>query len=255
LFYLFFLASHAYSLVFVIICVKLFLRIALPDLKEECIHYLHIDPAKEPVPVEPGIHYFMGGILVDAAHRTNVKNVYAAGECSCQYHGANRLGGNSMLGAIYGGITAVTSALADYGEGNVHHQDRPLYGYSAETSADYYTGYMERLTGCLTKGLGIIRTERGLLQAIEEIETLQKSKDIPVIMRDKILLGLAMLKSALGRRESRGSHYREDYPHTNTICRKTSTAYFNAGNIIIGFQAVPQLKEERDEEITQNFEI
>lgn len=81
----------------------------LSDLREECRHYLHKDPIKEPVPVEPGIHYFMGGILVDRNHRTNIRNVYAAGECACQYHGANRLGGNSLLGAIYGGKTAAQS--------------------------------------------------------------------------------------------------------------------------------------------------
>ncbi|MDR2738411.1 MAG: FAD-binding protein [Treponema sp.] len=224
----------------------------LPELKEECIHYLHRDPAKEPVPVEPGIHYFMGGVLADSSHRTNVKNVYAAGECCCQYHGANRLGGNSMLGAIYGGITAVKSAIADYEQADASPQDRPVYGYSAETSAGHY---MERLTGCLTKGLGVVRTEQRLLQSIEEIEALQNVKDMPVILRDKMLLGLAMLKSALYRKESRGSHYREDYPHTNSSYRKTSTAYFNAANIVIGFEAVPQRKEEQDEEDAQSFEI
>jgi succinate dehydrogenase / fumarate reductase flavoprotein subunit len=225
----------------------------LPDLKEECVHYLHIDPSRKPVPVDPGIHYFMGGILVDTAHRTNIKNVYAAGECSCQYHGANRLGGNSMLGAIYGGITAVKSAVADYDQVNMMRQVRPICGYSAETTAD--SEYGERLIDCLTKGLGVIRTERILLQSIEEIETLQKVKDMSVIMRDKMLLGLAMLKSALCRKESRGSHYRRDFPHTNIIYHKVSTAYFNGANIVMGFQAVSQLKEDHDEETTQNTEI
>jgi succinate dehydrogenase / fumarate reductase flavoprotein subunit len=224
----------------------------LPDLKEECVRYLHRDPAKEPIPVDPGIHYFMGGILVDASHRTNVQNVYAAGECSCQYHGANRLGGNSMLGAIYGGITAVKSSIADYDQVSLNYHDSPVCHYSAETTTDCY---MEKLANCLTKGLGIVRTERKLLQSIEEIGALQKAKDIPDIMRDKMLLGVAMLKSALFRKESRGSHYREDYPHTNNIYQKTSMAYYYAANIIIGFKAVPQLKEEQNEEITQNFEI
>jgi succinate dehydrogenase / fumarate reductase flavoprotein subunit len=223
----------------------------LPDLKDECVHYLHIDPSREPMPVDPGIHYFMGGVLVDTAHRTNVKNVYAAGECCCQYHGANRLGGNSMLGAIYGGITAVKYVIADYDPANSIHQDRPIYGCSAETTAEYY---MEKLIGCLTKGLGVVRTEQRLLQSIKEIESLQKVKDMPVIIRDKMLLGLAMLKSALYRRESRGAHYREDYPHTNSIYYKTSTAYFNAANIIMGFQDIPKLKEDHNEEITQDFE-
>ncbi len=79
----------------------------LADLRHELIYYQSIDPIKTPVPVEPGIHYFMGGIDVDVHHQTNIENLYAAGECCSQYHGANRLGGNSILGAIYGGqVTA-----------------------------------------------------------------------------------------------------------------------------------------------------
>ena len=61
----------------------------------------------------PGIHYFMGGIYVDEKHRTPVRNLYAAGECCAQYHGANRLGGNSLLGAIYGGRIAAQTACED----------------------------------------------------------------------------------------------------------------------------------------------
>ena len=83
----------------------------LSDLRAEIRHYLRIDPAVEPIPVSPGIHYFMGGILVDAHHRTNLPGLYAAGECACAYHGANRLGGNSLLGAIYGGRVAARTIL------------------------------------------------------------------------------------------------------------------------------------------------
>ena len=82
----------------------------LSGLADDCMTYLHKDIRKEPVPVLPGIHYFMGGILVDEQHRTSIQNLYAAGECCAQYHGANRLGGNSLLGALYGGRVAAKSA-------------------------------------------------------------------------------------------------------------------------------------------------
>lgn len=88
----------------------------LTDLKEECEHYLNKNPEKNPIPVEPAIHYFMGGILVDQDHRTNKNGLYAAGECACQYHGANRLGGNSLLGAFYGGQIAAKTALNELEE-------------------------------------------------------------------------------------------------------------------------------------------
>ena len=82
----------------------------LSGLADDCMTYLHKDIRKEPVSVLPGIHYFMGGILVDEQHRTPIQNLYAAGECCAQYHGANRLGGNSLLGALYGGRVAAKSA-------------------------------------------------------------------------------------------------------------------------------------------------
>ena len=66
----------------------------LAGLVDDCQTYLHKDIRKEPIPILPGIHYFMGGIQVDERHRTSMRNLYAAGECCAQYHGANRLGGN-----------------------------------------------------------------------------------------------------------------------------------------------------------------
>jgi L-aspartate oxidase len=73
----------------------------LPDLRQEILDYLSIDSANEPVPVEPGIHYFMGGIDVDTKHHTNIENLYAAGECSnTGVHGNNRLASNSLLEAL-----------------------------------------------------------------------------------------------------------------------------------------------------------
>lgn len=63
----------------------------LAGLVDDCQTYLHKDIRKEPIPILPGIHYFMGGIQVDERHRTSMRNLYAAGECCAQYHGANRL--------------------------------------------------------------------------------------------------------------------------------------------------------------------
>lgn len=78
----------------------------LRGVLNDCSQFLSLDPTKKPIPVVPGIHYFMGGIWVDRQHRTTMRGLYASGECACQYHGANRLGGNSLLGAIYGGTIA-----------------------------------------------------------------------------------------------------------------------------------------------------
>ena len=98
-------------------------RDRLPDLREEVMHYLGIDPAKKPVPVDPAIHYFMGGIDVDIRHRTNIAGLYAAGECCSQYHGANRLGGNSTLGAIYGGRVAARNLAEAFMNAKEEHEN------------------------------------------------------------------------------------------------------------------------------------
>lgn len=78
----------------------------LLEVCEICKRYLKLDPSKESIPVSPAPHFFMGGLYVDSNHETNIKNLFAAGECASKYHGKNRLGGNSLLAGIYGGKLA-----------------------------------------------------------------------------------------------------------------------------------------------------
>ncbi|MCR5717839.1 MAG: FAD-binding protein, partial [Oscillospiraceae bacterium] len=141
----------------------------LSDLRQELIHYLGIDPKQTPVPVQEGIHYFMGGILTDAEHRTSMPHLYAAGECTCQYHGANRLGGNSMLGAIYGGRRAAETVLReekpqDCGMTPVS-EDEP-YGLPASPAE------IGKVCDVLLSGLGIVRSQQQLSKALERLGTL-----------------------------------------------------------------------------------
>ena len=86
----------------------------LPEVRDVCQTYRGIDIAKEPIPVAPAVHFFMGGIAVDNQHETNVENLFAIGECASIYHGANRLGGNSLLAAVYSGWVAA-DAIASRG--------------------------------------------------------------------------------------------------------------------------------------------
>ena len=179
-------------------------RAKLPDLRKEIVEYTKLDPKTEPIPIAPGIHYFMGGIDVDAKHRTNMEGLYAAGECCSQYHGANRLGGNSMLGAMYGGHVA------------------------AEIT--------EKVRCILEQSTGIVRDEESLQSALSELK--QMISDIPdnSIDSKRILIAQAIVCSALLRKESRGAHYRRDYPERNeSMCRLTLST-LRGKEVEVGFK-------------------
>lgn len=189
----------------------------LSGLREDCITYLGLDPKKQPILVEPGIHYFMGGLRVDAQHRTNVRNLYAAGECCAQYHGANRLGGNSLLGAIYGGKIAAQTAL-EQADGSAHTCQITQSG--AQTPMQE----QQILHRALLDGLGVVRTQESMERALHTVQSLSGNL---------ALLGQAVLRSALARRESRGAQFRADYPETQQQYCAATVAHYQQGNLSI----------------------
>lgn len=198
----------------------------LAGLVADCQTYLGLDLAQEPIPVTPGIHYFMGGIAVDIAHRTAFSHLYAAGECAAQYHGANRLGGNSLLGAIYGGTVAATTALADGSSAGA--ATPPTAVPPPLSSADW-----QELKHIMDQTLGITRTAATLQSGLDRLEALPPA---PLVR-----LGQAMVTSALSRKESRGAHYRLDYPQRNDAqFQKTTIATSgDEGQIHITYQDIP----------------
>ena len=234
----------------------------LSELREEILHYLEIEPKKEPVPVAPGIHYFMGGILTDKDHRTNIEGLFAAGECCSTYHGANRLGGNSTMGAMVGGRVAADSALrfidrlsrceiypprSDY----AGHSAEPVVSApwrtsrSADTSAHRtrredgsecvkeYAAYMYtagsfevQLGNVLYAGMGVVRDAEGMQEALDAIKELEEETEgITEHQRRRLRLAKAMLMSALARKESRGAHTRSDFPDRSDHPYVTRVAY------------------------------
>lgn len=185
----------------------------LSDLREQVIHYLALDPARQPIPVSPGIHYFMGGIWVDAAHHTSVQNLYAAGECACQYHGANRLGGNSLLGAVYGGKTAAATVLREC----TQEKDSPAALNGAPPYTEVAPVFRKAVGQILGKYLKILRNETDMQQALTELAALHA--DNPAETR-LLELAKATVSCALFRKESRGAHRRTDYPATDPDCQQ-----------------------------------
>ena len=214
----------------------------LSDMREEILHYLSIDPVSTPVPVQPGIHFFMGGILVDRGHRSSMNGLYAAGECACQYHGANRLGGNSMLGALYGGKVAAECILQD-GVCPPSDSDPIDLGPASRQWMDVRTvspAHTERLKTILWEGLGIARDADTLSSASRRIDQLLSAPLTPW-EHARTLLGKAMLSCALARTESRGAHYRTDFPQRNDErFRQTTVAVCLGSTLSVSFRPIPE---------------
>ncbi len=215
----------------------------LADLRKEVIRYLKIDPVQEPVPVSPGIHFFMGGILVDRYHRTNLPDLWAAGECACQYHGANRLGGNSMLAAVYGGHIAAEDAAESGSSGLPLPAEPQRIENTCESDPERTVSpaFIGRMTEILDHALGIFRDEETLEGSLSGLAGLETEAGTEA-EQNRLLLGKAILLSALSRKESRGAHSRTDYPDRNDeTFRKTTTAECRAGEIRIFFEEIPEL--------------
>ena len=202
----------------------------LSETAEICRKYAGIDVTKESIPVYPSVHFFMGGLWVDSEHRTNIERLYAVGECASRYHGANRLGGNSLLAAIYGGTVAAgaiaeldeDSNIPDFGEYVAKEEENIAKSLQSKSrfSAMYIRYEIARI---MNDCLGITRSEEKLSSGIESVdyylsvsEKLSFDSDVsPYVgysVRPMLLLARAILTSALERRETRGAHIRSDYP-------------------------------------------
>ena len=227
-------------------------RERLADLRDECTHYLGIDPARDPLPVEPGIHYCMGGVWVDARHRTSLPGLWAAGECACQYHGANRLGGNSLLGALFGGREAARDLLAARAEGaapagegttEAVDCDGPLALLPADAPVN------ARMQEILCASLGILRDGPALARAADELASLLPAC-ASLRQRRRVQLARAAVASALAREESRGAHWRQDFPTTREEFQRTTIVRRAGDELQLSWRAIGasagELGETRD---------
>ena len=174
-----------------------------------------------------------------------MKSLYAAGECACQYHGANRLGGNSLLGALYGGKIAARSAMEDEDVPEYQNQDEKKTKMKKSVPGSY-TANLQDMQKILKNGLGIVRDEATLKDAVKKLDRIINKLDAEYDdtatevedqgLSERCLLGKAMLLCALERKESRGAHNRSDYPKESKEYQKQTIAEFKDGIIRIHFQ-------------------
>ena len=200
------------------------------EVAEICKKYAGIDVTKESIPVYPSVHFFMGGLWVDNKHKTSIDHLYAVGECASKYHGANRLGGNSLLAAIYSG-KAAANAIDELPEMN-NTPDFSTYIKAQEALMDTHLASKSKFTAVYVRReiaklmndcLGITRTEEKLIEGIGSIDYYLSISDkliydsdvslyVGYSMRPMLMLARAILTSALARKETRGAHIRSDYP-------------------------------------------
>jgi succinate dehydrogenase / fumarate reductase flavoprotein subunit len=214
----------------------------LPGIREIAIDFAGIDPIDAPISVQPGQHYSMGGVDTDVHGATKVKGLYAAGECACvSVHGANRLGGNSLLDtAVFGKLVAqslppyLESGPSESGaallQAELKRQQERIKEITSRTHTSETVGtIMAEMKETMFKKCGIFRTRKTLEEALNTIKELkQRSHKVGIqnttslrynpglinILELKGMLELSELivAGAIQREESRGSHWRTDFP-------------------------------------------
>lgn len=176
----------------------------------------NIDPYKSPIPITPAAHYYIGGIRTDENGETTVDGVYAIGEvASTRIHGANRLASNSLLeGVVFGYRAAYSIALSK------RHLKSSKAKNDIKSSENIDCQiYFEEIKDIMWRYVGLERTEEGLIFALQNIIKIIKTciRAIPnkknKIILDVALSAYATIQGALKRRESRGCHFRIDFPH------------------------------------------
>lgn len=181
----------------------------------------NIDPRTQRIPVAPAAHYFMGGIAVDEWGKASLKGLWACGEASATgVHGANRLASNSLLEAlVYGTRVAesVRNAKRDDRAPNIDEQQPVVPPAPEEPQA------IRDLRNVMYANVGLVRNELGLREALARISGLERNFPHPSNeLRNLLVVGRLITQAALDRHESRGSHYRTDYPTMDEALAKRS---------------------------------
>ena len=186
-----------------------FLRERFPKIFETCLRY-GLDLSKDLLPVSPAVHYVMGGVRTDTHGRTTLPGLYAAGEVACTgVHGANRLASNSLLEGLVFGARAGAAALADVLPSPAKAESEPVEFDLSDWRLDQRA--KSRVQEVMWWKVGLLRRAEELKSAVAELAQLAEEK-VNQRTRNFVALARLMAEAALWREESRGGHFREDFP-------------------------------------------
>ncbi|MHC4597968.1 MAG: FAD-dependent oxidoreductase [Planctomycetota bacterium] len=215
------------------------IRERLPGIRDITVQFAGVDPAEAPIPVQPGQHYSMGGVACDENGVTPLPGLYAAGECSCiSIHGANRLGGNSLLETLVFGKRAGAHAAAYAKEGDpapeeavtraLREEEARIDALKSRSKGERQAVLRAEMKAVLTRNVGVFREEKPLAEAVEATAELRErykrvrlddagrpfNYDLVDTLELEGMLQLAEVtaRGALLRTECRGSHWRRDHP-------------------------------------------
>ncbi len=214
----------------------------LPQIRQLAIEFAGIDPIEIPIPVRPGAHYQMGGVRTNQWGETDIPGLYAAGECACvSVHGANRLGGNSLLETIVFGRRAGVRAAEFVGtvsprtpsETSLRNEQERITRLMNHMGRERAWQLRDELGQVMAQNLGIFRTQKSMREAAEKVREL-KARAMHLSLQDKgkvfnseliqslelfslLDLAEAIVSGGLARQESRGAHYRSDFPQRDDV--------------------------------------
>ncbi len=221
-----------------------------PNISSTCLQY-GLDITREAIPIAPAAHYMMGGIKTNTWAETNVPGLYACGEVtSTGVHGANRLASNSLLETVVFGRRLVERTL---GAGNGAQEsalpELPVTLEPPAAGGDAPSPSLEALQDLLWRRVGMVRDEGGLREAARTLDAWTLTLDQPQDeashqLASMVLLGRLMAQAALLRLESRGAHYRTDYPEPSEGWRK-HIAFTPAGAPAGGAEATSRSHSRR----------
>jgi L-aspartate oxidase len=203
------------------------LRTRFPRIYETCLQY-NVDIGIDMIPIRPAAHYVMGGVRTDLNGKSSLPGLYAAGEAACTgVHGANRLASNSLLeGVVFGARAGITMRHEKADAVSARSQVAP--DETEHPNDEHIDDLLRSIRNLMWRDAGVVRMGSHMRHAIQELEAMKARLPRPWCRRSCEVINihqiaLLIARSALAREESRGAHYREDFPiHDDAKFRKHS---------------------------------